>query len=37
LPGRFLLQQNMLSVSGTLEVTGTSPHFVSFVGSRSAP
>lgn len=37
LPGRFLLQQNTLSVSGTLQVTGTSPHFVSFVGSRSAP
>jgi len=37
LPGRFLLQQNTLSVSGTLKVTGTSPHFVSFVGSRSAP
>src|SRR6266566_5060100 len=37
LPGRFLLQQNALSVSGTLRVTGTSPHFVSFVGSRSAP
>jgi hypothetical protein len=32
--GRFLLQQNRLSVSGTLSVTGTSPHFVSFVGSR---
>src|SRR5256885_4863173 len=37
LPGRFLLQQNTLSVSGTLRVTGTSPHFVSFIGSRSAP
>ncbi len=37
LPGTFLLQQNTLSVSGTLKVTGTSPHFVSFVGSRSAP
>jgi hypothetical protein len=32
--GRFLLQQNRLSVSGTLNVMGTSPHFVSFVGSR---
>src|SRR5436853_7474599 len=37
LPGRFLLQQNTLSVSGTLKGTGTSPHFVSFVGWRSAP
>ncbi len=37
LPGRFLLQQNTLSVSGTLKVTGTSPHFVSFIGSRSSP
>src|SRR5438874_8282349 len=37
LPGRFLLQQNALSVSGTLKVTGTSPHFVSFIGSRSSP
>src|SRR6266487_5428032 len=36
-PGRFMLQQNTLSVSGLLIVTGTSPHFVSFVGSRSAP
>ena len=34
LPGRFLLQQNTLSVSGTLKVTGTSPHFVSFIGAR---
>ncbi|SRR6266567_6421374 len=32
--GRFLLQQNSLSVSGTLRVTGTSPHFVSFIGAR---
>src|SRR5213595_1739126 len=37
LPGRFLLQQNTLSVSGTLKVTGTSPHFVSFIGSRPGP
>src|SRR6266513_5815835 len=37
LPGRFLLQQNTLSVSGTLKVTVTSPHFVSFIGSRSSP
>src|SRR2546421_683867 len=36
-PGRFMLQQNTLSVSGTLKVTGTSPHFVSFIGSRSGP
>jgi hypothetical protein len=35
--GRFLLQQNGLSVSGTLTVTGTTPHFVSFVGARSGP
>jgi len=35
--GRFLLQQNTLSVSGTLKVTGASPHFVSFVGARSGP
>ena len=34
LPGRFLLQQNTLSVSGILNVTGTSPHFVSFIGAR---
>lgn len=32
--GRFLLQHDMLSVSGTLAVTGTSPHFVSFIGAR---
>src|SRR6266704_4238927 len=32
--GRFLLQQNSLSVSGILRVTGTSPHFVSFIGAR---
>src|SRR5205807_7460395 len=37
LPGRFLLQQNTLSVSGTLKVTGTSPHFVSFIGATPAP
>ena len=37
LPGRFLLQQNTLSVSGTLNVTGMTPHFVSFIGSRSSP
>src|SRR5256885_5225122 len=36
-PGRFMLQQNTLSVSGTLKVTGTNPHFVSFIGSRSGP
>jgi len=36
-PGRFMLQQNTLSVSGLLIVTGTSPHAVSFIGSRSAP
>jgi len=35
--GRFLLQQNGLSVSGTLSVTGTSPHFVSFLGARPGP
>src|SRR6266568_529524 len=34
LPGRFMLQQNTLSVSGRLVVTGTSPHTVSFVGAR---
>src|SRR5207302_4330798 len=32
--GRFLLQQNTLSVSGTLAVTLTSPHFLSFIGAR---
>ena len=32
--GRFSLQQNMLSVSGQLAVSGTSPHFVSFIGAR---
>jgi len=36
-PGRFMLQQNTLSVSGLLIVTGTSPHAVSFIGSRSGP
>ncbi len=36
-PGGFMLQQNTLSVSGLLIVTGTSPHAVSFIGSRSAP
>ncbi|PYP59419.1 MAG: hypothetical protein DMD44_04875 [Gemmatimonadetes bacterium] len=35
--GRFLLQQNTLSVSGRLAVTLTSPHFLSFIGARSAP
>ena len=34
LPGRFLLQQNTLSVSGRLAVTGASPHTVSFIGAR---
>src|SRR5882724_937514 len=33
-PGRFMLQQNTLSVSGRLAVTGTSPHTVSFIGAR---
>src|SRR5438105_6524911 len=37
LPGRFLLQQTTLSVTVTLNVTGTSPHFVSFIGARPAP
>ena len=32
--GRFLLQQNTLSVSGRLAVTGTSPHTLSFIGAR---
>ncbi len=32
-PGRFMLQQNTLSVSGLL-LTGTSPHSLSFVGAR---
>lgn len=32
--GRFVLQQNTLSVSGQLAVTGTSPHLLSFVGAR---
>ena len=36
-PGRFMLQQNTLSVSGLLIVTGTSPHTVSFIGARSGP
>jgi len=36
-PGRFMLQQNTLSVSGLLVVTGTSPHPLSFIGVRSAP
>jgi hypothetical protein len=35
--GRFELQQNTLSVSGQLIVTGTSPHALSFIGGRSAP
>jgi|SRR2546422_977298 len=35
--GRFLLQQNTLSVSGRLTVTGTSPRPLSFVGARSGP
>ena len=34
LPGRFMLQQNTLSVSGRLVVTGTSPHPLSFIGAR---
>src|SRR2546422_10192594 len=33
-PGRFMLQQNTLSVSGRLAVTGASPHSLSFVGAR---
>ena len=33
-PGRFMLQQNTLSVSGRLVVTGTSPHPLSFIGAR---
>ena len=33
-PGRFMLQQNALSVSGRLAVTGASPHSLSFVGAR---
>ena len=32
--GRFMLQQNTLSVSGRLTVTGTSPRPLSFVGAR---
>ena len=32
--GRFVLQQNTLSVSGQLAVTGTTPHFLSFIGAR---
>ena len=32
--GRFVLQQNTLSVSGRLAVTQTSPHPLSFVGAR---
>src|ERR1051325_802287 len=35
--GRFVLQQNTLSLSGRLAVTGTSPHPLSFIGGRSAP
>jgi len=35
--GRLLLQQNTLSVSGRLAVTLMSPHFLSFIGARSAP
>src|SRR2546425_11237023 len=35
-PGRFMLQQSTLSVSGLL-LTGTSPHSLSFVGARSGP
>ena len=35
--GRFLLQQNTLSVSGRLAVTLTSPHTVSFIGARPGP
>ena len=35
--GRFMLQQNTLSVSGRLTVTGTSPRPLSFVGARSGP
>ena len=30
----FMLQQNTLSVSGRLVVTGTSPHPLSFIGAR---
>ena len=36
-PGRFMLQQNTLSVSGLLAVTGASPHNLSFIGARSGP
>jgi hypothetical protein len=32
--GRFVLQQNTLSVSGQLVVTGTSPRLLSFIGAR---
>jgi hypothetical protein len=32
--GRFVLQQNTLSVSGPLVVTGTTPRFLSFIGAR---
>ena len=35
--GRFVLQQNTLSVSGRLAVTGTSPHPLSFIGARPGP
>jgi len=35
--GRFMLQQNTLSVSGRLIVAGTSPRPLSFVGARSGP
>ncbi len=36
-PGRFMLQQNTLSVSGSLVVTSTNPHLLSFIGARSGP
>jgi len=32
--GRFLLRHDTLSVTGRLAVTGTTPHFLSFVGAR---
>ena len=32
--GKFLLQQNTLSVSGQLAVPQTSPHLLSFIGAR---
>lgn len=35
--GRFVLQQNTLSVSGRLAVAGTTPHFLSFIGARPGP